>query len=98
MSLDDTQVQTSLRAEWLRLRGFVWDSNTGLPALPAVIDRVRRRIEAGDDLGLVFLDLTSEEGLEQVYGWETFDKILRQAKPAPEPRLPSGGYLQAATA
>ena len=78
MSLDDTQVQSSLRAEWLRLRGFLWDSNTGLPALPAVIDRVRRRMEDGDDLGLVFLDLTSEEGLEQIYGWETFDKVLHQ--------------------
>jgi EAL domain-containing protein (putative c-di-GMP-specific phosphodiesterase class I)/GGDEF domain-containing protein len=67
-----------LRAECLRLRGSLYDPNTSLPALPAVIDDARRRIEAGERLGLVYLDLSSEEQLEAVYGWEVYDGILRQ--------------------
>lgn len=67
-----------LRAEWLKLKGYLHDPNTDLPALPAVVEDVRRRIEAGERLGLVYLDLSSEEGLEEIYGWETYDKLLRQ--------------------
>src|SRR5688572_3439871 len=67
-----------LRAENLKLRGYLFDPNTSLPALPAVIEDVRRRIEAGERVGLVYLDLSSEEQLEAVYGWEVYEGILRQ--------------------
>jgi len=68
----------ALRAEWLKVRGYVEDPNTGLPALAAVMDDLRRLIEGGTTVGVVFLDFTSEGNLEEVYGWETYDGILRQ--------------------
>lgn len=67
-----------LRAEWLKLRGYLFDPNTGLPALPAVIEDVRRRIEGGESIGLIYLDLSSGERLESICGWQTYDRLLKQ--------------------
>jgi EAL domain-containing protein (putative c-di-GMP-specific phosphodiesterase class I)/GGDEF domain-containing protein len=66
-----------LRAEWLKLRGYVFDPNTGLPALPAVIEDVRRRLEDGEPIGLIYLDLASGERLESICGWQTYDRLLK---------------------
>lgn len=67
-----------LRAEWLQLRGCLFDPTTGLPALPAVIEQVRRRLEDGEAIGLIYLDLASGERLESICGWQTYDRLLRQ--------------------
>jgi EAL domain-containing protein (putative c-di-GMP-specific phosphodiesterase class I) len=67
----------ALRAEWLKLRGYLFDPNTGLPALPAVIEDVRRRLEDGEAIGLIYLDLASER-LESLCGWQTYDRLLKQ--------------------
>lgn len=76
---DDSEVRGShLRAENLQLRGYLYDPTTLLPALPAVLDDVRRRAEAGERMAVLYLDLSSEEVLEEVYGWETYDRILSQ--------------------
>jgi EAL domain-containing protein (putative c-di-GMP-specific phosphodiesterase class I)/GGDEF domain-containing protein len=71
-----------LRAEWLKLRGYLFDPNTGLPALPAVIEDVRRRLEDGEPMGLIYLDLASGERLESICGWQTYDRLLKQATSA----------------
>jgi len=66
-----------LRAEWLKLRGNLYDPATGLPALPAVIEDVRRRLEDGEQIGLIYLDLASGEHLETICGWQTYDRLLK---------------------
>ena len=68
-----------LKAEWLKLRGYLFDPGTGLPSLPAVIDDIRRRLDDGEDVGVIYVDLSGEERLETIYGWQTYDQILRQA-------------------
>lgn len=70
------------RAELLKLRASLLDPTTGLPALPAVIEAVRRRVEAGENLGLIYFDLRSEEKIEEIFGWETYDGLLRQTAEA----------------
>jgi EAL domain-containing protein (putative c-di-GMP-specific phosphodiesterase class I)/GGDEF domain-containing protein len=67
-----------LRAEWLKLRGYLFDPNTGLAALPAVIEDVRRRLEDGEPIGLIYLDLSSGERLEAICGWQVYDRLLKQ--------------------
>jgi EAL domain-containing protein (putative c-di-GMP-specific phosphodiesterase class I)/GGDEF domain-containing protein len=67
-----------LRAEWQALKGTLIDSITGLPSFPAVLEDLRGRIEAGERLGLIYLDLSSEARLESIYGWETYDNLLQQ--------------------
>ncbi|MDX1630911.1 MAG: EAL domain-containing protein [Thermoanaerobaculia bacterium] len=73
-----------LRSRWLKLRSHLYDPNTGLPSLPAVLEEVRRRSEAGHRMGVLLLDLSGEESLEEVYGWETYDGVLRQIAEALE--------------
>jgi EAL domain-containing protein (putative c-di-GMP-specific phosphodiesterase class I)/GGDEF domain-containing protein len=68
----------ALRTEWLKARSYLFDANTSLPAVPAVIEDVRRRIEGGERVGVLHLDLSGEEYLEEVYGWETYDGLLQQ--------------------
>jgi EAL domain-containing protein (putative c-di-GMP-specific phosphodiesterase class I)/GGDEF domain-containing protein len=76
------QTYWELRAEWLQLRGCLFDPNTSLPALPAVIEDVRRRLEAGEALGLIYLDLSSGERLEAIYGWQAYDRLLKRVTAA----------------
>jgi len=73
------QAYWALRAEWLKLRGCLFDPNTGLPALPAVVEDVRRRLEDGETIGLVYVDLASGERLESLCGWQVYDRLLKQA-------------------
>ncbi len=76
---DGDQRYWELKAEWLKLRGCLYDPATGLPSLPAVIDDIRRRLEDGEEVGLIYVDLSGEELLENIYGWQAYDQLLRQA-------------------
>jgi EAL domain-containing protein (putative c-di-GMP-specific phosphodiesterase class I) len=66
-----------LRAEWLQLRGCLFDPGTGLPALSAVIEDVRRRLENGERLGLIYLAPSAGERLESICGWQSYDRLLK---------------------
>ncbi len=66
-----------LRAEWLRYKNHVLDSNTGLPTLAAVLDDVRRLMEDRGTLMLVYLDLAGDAGYEGLHGWNAYDEALR---------------------
>ena len=60
-----------LRAEWLRFKNHVFDANTELPTLAAVLDDVRRLMEERGVVGLVFLDVGSDGEAEPLQGWPT---------------------------
>lgn len=66
-----------LRAEWLRYKNHVVDSNTGLPTLAAVLDDTRRLMEDRGALLLVYLDLAGDTGYEPLHGWHAYDDALR---------------------
>ncbi|PYQ47927.1 MAG: hypothetical protein DMF78_22505, partial [Acidobacteria bacterium] len=66
-----------LRAEWLRFKNHVFDANTELPTLAAVIDDVRRLMEERGSLGVVYLDMAAEPGMEAARGWQAYDELLR---------------------
>jgi EAL domain-containing protein (putative c-di-GMP-specific phosphodiesterase class I) len=66
-----------LRAEWLRFKNNVYDANTELPTLAAVLDEVRRMVEDRGSVGLVYLDLGGDPQLEAVHGWLAYDELLR---------------------
>jgi len=72
----------AMRTEWLKVRGYLYDPNTLLPAVPAVLEDVRRRIEKGERVGVIYLDVSGEEHLEEVYGWATYDGLLQQVAKA----------------
>ena len=66
-----------LRAEWLRFKNHVFDANTELPTLAAVLDDVRRLMEERGVVGLVFLDVGSDGEAEPLQGWQAYDEVLR---------------------
>ena len=79
---DKTHELLQMRAEWLKVHGYVYDPNTNLPAVPAVLEDVRRRIEKGERVGVIVVDVSGEEHLEEVYGWATYDGLLQQVAQA----------------
>ncbi len=66
-----------LRAEWLRFKNHVFDANTELPTLAAVLDDVRRLMEERGTLGLVYLDLGGDGSVEPRHGWQTYDELVK---------------------
>jgi EAL domain-containing protein (putative c-di-GMP-specific phosphodiesterase class I) len=66
-----------LRAEWLRFKNNVFDANTELPTLAAVLDDVRRLVEERGTIGLVYIDLGGDPQVEAFHGWLAYDELLR---------------------
>jgi EAL domain-containing protein (putative c-di-GMP-specific phosphodiesterase class I) len=72
----ETDSRHALRADWLKLRGCLHDPTTRLPVLAAVLDDVRRRVEGGEPIGLIYLDLSGEGEAEVTSGWQAHDRAL----------------------
>jgi EAL domain-containing protein (putative c-di-GMP-specific phosphodiesterase class I) len=66
-----------LRAEWLRFKNHIFDTNTELPTLAAVLDDIRRLMEERGTLGLIYLDLGGNGRLEALHGWHAYDEVVR---------------------
>ena len=75
--MTETEEYFRLRAEWLRYKNQVFDSNSELPTLAAVLDDVRRLLEERSTLGLVYFDLGGEGQIEALHGWQAYDEVLR---------------------
>jgi EAL domain-containing protein (putative c-di-GMP-specific phosphodiesterase class I) len=75
--MPEDQEYYRLRAEWLRFKNHVFDTNTELPTLAAVLDDIRRLTEARGTLGLVYLDLGGGGRLEALHGWHAYDEVVR---------------------
>jgi EAL domain-containing protein (putative c-di-GMP-specific phosphodiesterase class I) len=67
-----------LRTEWLRFKSQLFDGLTGLPALPAVIEDVRRIVESRGAAEVVYLDLGRSGGQEKKLGWAAYDEAVRE--------------------
>jgi EAL domain-containing protein (putative c-di-GMP-specific phosphodiesterase class I) len=66
-----------LRTEWLRYKSQLFDALTGLPALPAVMEDVRRLLEDWDYLDVVYLDVGRPWGYDVNLGWAAHDQAVR---------------------
>ncbi len=74
--------EAKLQAEWLKLRGHLFDPLTRLPSLPLVFDRVRSRLETGEPMGLVLLDFSAGGINEVSIGWQAHDQLIQAAAAA----------------
>lgn len=72
----ESQDLLELKAAWLKLRGRLYDSTTELPTLAAVLEKIRRQIEAGDSVGLLYIETSSEGQLERLLGWQAYDRLI----------------------
>lgn len=74
--MSDWTDTSQLKADWLKLRGLLFDGQTRLPSLPPVIDEVRRLLENGAEIGVVYLDLSASGEMERALGWEAHDQLV----------------------
>ena len=62
-----------------RTRGLLLDSLTGLPTIPVVVDALREKLLVDQDLGVLLVDVDAVASLEDHYGWELLDEVVREA-------------------
>src|SRR5438445_10020325 len=67
-----------LRTEWLRYKSQLFDGMTGLPALPAVLEDIRRMVEDRGFADVIYLDLGRSGGHETQLGWAAYDQAVRE--------------------
>ena len=67
-----------LRTEWLRYKSQLYDGLTGLPALPAVVEDVRRILESKGTADVIYVDLGRSGGQETKLGWAAYDGAVRE--------------------
>jgi EAL domain-containing protein (putative c-di-GMP-specific phosphodiesterase class I)/DNA-binding response OmpR family regulator len=60
-----------------RFKNLLFDSVTELPTVPVIIDALRDRLLDNRDLGVLFVDVEQYSHIEETYGWEVFDGLLR---------------------
>jgi EAL domain-containing protein (putative c-di-GMP-specific phosphodiesterase class I)/CheY-like chemotaxis protein len=62
-----------------RTHGLLLDSLTGLPTIPVVVDALREKLFVDQDLGVFLIDVDAVASLEDHYGWELLDEVVREA-------------------
>ena len=64
-------------AEAPEARELLFDSVTGLPTLPLLVPDLRKMLTERKGVGVLTVNIAQFSKLEDVYGWETFDGIVR---------------------
>ncbi|HYB54118.1 MAG TPA: response regulator, partial [Thermoanaerobaculia bacterium] len=64
--------------EEVRFKNLLFDPVTRLPTVPVIIDALRDRLLDSRDLGVLFVDVEQYSHIEEAYGWEAFDGLLRE--------------------
>ena len=64
--------------EEVRFKNLLFDAVTELPTVPVIIDALRDRLLDNRELGVLFVDVEQYSHIEDTYGWEVFDGLLRQ--------------------
>src|SRR5512132_906213 len=72
----------STENEDVRFRNLLFDPITELPTVPVIIDALRDRLSDSRDLGVLVVDVEQYSHIEDAYGWEVFDGLLRAAAKA----------------
>lgn len=76
MKMGDPDDTANLRAEWLQYRSRLFDRDLGLPALPSVVDDLRRQLEDSGAVGLLTFMLNAERQVEELWGWQAYDRLI----------------------
>jgi len=68
--------------EQMRFKSLLFDPVTDLPTVPVIIDALRDRLLDSRDLAVLYVDVEQYSHIEDTYGWEVFDGLLRQTAKA----------------
>lgn len=65
-----------------RTRNLLFDAVSGLPTIPVIVDALREWLLVDQEVGVLFIDFEKYAHIEDSYGWEVFDDVLREAAKA----------------
>jgi EAL domain-containing protein (putative c-di-GMP-specific phosphodiesterase class I)/DNA-binding response OmpR family regulator len=68
--------------EHVRYKSLLFDPITELPTVPVIIDALRDRLLDSRDLAVLYVDVEQYSHIEDTYGWEVFDGLLRNTAKA----------------
>lgn len=68
--------------EQVRFKSLLFDAVTELPTVPVIIDALRDRLLDNRDLAVLYVDVEQYSHVEDAYGWEVFDGLLRHTAKA----------------
>src|SRR5687768_14198691 len=69
-------------SDQVRFKSLLFDPVTELPTVPVIIDALRDRLLDSRDLAVLYVDVEQYSHVEDAYGWEVFDGLLRHAAKA----------------
>src|SRR5438045_4974661 len=55
---------------------MLYDSLTGLPTLPVMIERSRQRFKERGEIVVLYFNFVRYSKIEEIYGWEKLDAVL----------------------
>ncbi len=70
------QLPPAERAERVEYEQMLYDSLTGLPTLPVMIERSRNLFKERGELVVLYLNFVRYSKIEEIYGWEKLDAVL----------------------
>ncbi len=59
------------------MRRLLFDPVTGLPTTPLLFPRIEALLEERGEVSLLYLDIVEYSRIEELYGWRTFDSVMR---------------------
>lgn len=68
--------QLAEHAERVEYEQMLFDSLSGLPTLPVVIERSRALIKERGELAVLYFNFVRYSKIEEIYGWEKLDAVL----------------------
>ncbi|MBI3450958.1 MAG: GGDEF domain-containing protein [Acidobacteria bacterium] len=75
--MGQTVPEDHIRTEYLRLKAAVYDPNTHLQSVAAVVDAVRGFFDSTRWVGVVHIEIDAFARVESIYGWQVYDRLLR---------------------
>ncbi|MDQ6888615.1 MAG: EAL domain-containing protein [Gemmatimonadota bacterium] len=69
-------VDLAERVEKVEFEEMLYDTLTGLPTLPVMLERTRALIKERGELVVLYLHFVRYGKIEEIYGWEKLDEVL----------------------
>ncbi len=76
------------------LEELLYDRVTGLPTIPLLFGEIESMLEGHNQVGLLCIDVVKYSKIEEIYGYKTFDKVMKMVADILESLL--GGSLREA--
>jgi EAL domain-containing protein (putative c-di-GMP-specific phosphodiesterase class I) len=67
----------SLKQEEGQLAQLLFDQVTDLPTVPLLFPDMRKILDEQGQLGFLYLEVVQYSAIERIYGWQTFDEIVK---------------------